>query len=80
MEKIGEPLHPDFQKILRQFQKRYGDKQGLSYFWGWVNNLGLNPDKPYGWRESAESAMDEKTGHCTASRTRLANLILAYQG
>ncbi|MCK4482478.1 hypothetical protein KAU55_04580 [Candidatus Bathyarchaeota archaeon] len=48
MEKIGEPLHPDFQKILRQFQKRYGDKQGLSHFWGWVNNLGLNSDKRYG--------------------------------
>jgi len=49
--KILEPLHADFQKILTQFQQRYGSEKGLQYFWAWASKLGLNPDKPYGWRE-----------------------------
>lgn len=52
VESLGEPLHPDFQKILKQFQWRYGVDQGTDYFKRWVNKLGLNPDKPYGWGES----------------------------
>jgi len=44
---VSEPLHPDFQKILKQFQKRYGVDQGTNYFWAWINKLGLNPEKPY---------------------------------
>ncbi|MCD6528762.1 hypothetical protein J7L06_00520 [Candidatus Bathyarchaeota archaeon] len=41
------PLHPDFQKILDQFIKRYGKEEGERLFWAWVNKMGLNPDKPY---------------------------------
>jgi len=61
MSEISEPLHPDFQKILRQFKKRYGDKQGTSYFYAWVRKMGLDDTKPYG-REAFESynwAQDE---------------------
>lgn len=51
MQKISEPLHPDFQKILQQFIKRYGQAIGTQYFHAWVNQLGLDDTKPYGHRE-----------------------------
>jgi len=47
MQKISEPLHPDFQKILQQFIKRYGQEKGTQYFYAWVNKLGLDDTKPY---------------------------------
>jgi hypothetical protein len=47
MQKISEPLHPDFQKILQQFIKRYGEEKGKQYFYAWVNQLGLDDTKPY---------------------------------
>lgn len=51
MKEVSEPLHPDFQKILTQFQKRYGKTLGSQYFHAWVNKLGLDDTKPYGWQE-----------------------------
>jgi len=47
MQKTSEPLHPDFQKILQQFIKRYGQEKGTQYFYAWVNKLGLDDTKPY---------------------------------
>ena len=47
MQKTSEPLHPDFQKILQQFVKRYGQEKGTQYFYMWINKLGLDDTKPY---------------------------------
>jgi len=41
------PIHPDFEKILKNFIKQYGDKKGREYFYAWINKHNLNPDKPY---------------------------------
>ena len=46
------PLHPDYQKILKAFQMRYGEEEGEHLFWAWVNRLGLQPEKPYRQREA----------------------------
>jgi hypothetical protein len=56
MQKVSEPLHPDFQKILQQFIKRYGQELGKQYFYAWVNQLGLDDTKPYGHREKFQWA------------------------
>ena len=56
MQKISEPLHPDFQKILQQFVKRYGQAIGTQYFHAWVNQMGLDDSKPYGHREKFQWA------------------------
>ena len=45
-------MHPDYQKILKAFISRYGEKEGERLFWAWVNKLGLNPERPYGRREA----------------------------
>lgn len=47
MQKVSEPLHPDFQKILQQFVMRYGKEKGTQYFHMWINQLGLDDTKPY---------------------------------
>jgi len=52
-ESVLEPLHPDFQHILRMFKQRYGEEEGERIFWAWVRKMGLNPDKPYTWPQEA---------------------------
>ena len=54
-EQVLEPLHPDFQKILRMFQQRYGEDEGEQIFWAWVRKRGLDPDKPYTWPQESFS-------------------------
>jgi predicted nucleic acid-binding Zn-ribbon protein len=46
-------MHPDFQKIYRQFMHRYCSGQtvcdkGKNVYYGWLNKLGLDDTKPYG--------------------------------
>ena len=51
--RVGEPRHPDFEKIYRQFMKRYcgsPDKEcekGKSVYYAWLNAHGLDDTKPY---------------------------------
>jgi hypothetical protein len=52
-ESVLEPLHPDFQHILRMFKQRYGEEEGERIFWAWVRKMGLDPDKPYTWPQEA---------------------------
>lgn len=40
-------MHKDFQKILSQFQIRWGDIDGKARFDSWVNKRGLDVNKPY---------------------------------
>lgn len=42
------PRHSDFEKIYRQFIKRYGKEKGEQYYYAWLNKLGLDDTKPYG--------------------------------
>jgi hypothetical protein len=42
------PRHPDFEKIYRQFVKRYGQEKGEQIYYAWLNKLGLDDTKPYG--------------------------------
>ena len=42
------PRHPDFEKIYRQFIKRYGEEKGKRYYYAWLKKLGLDDTKPYG--------------------------------
>lgn len=51
---VGEPRHPDFEKIFRQFMKRYcGSRtvecqKGKTVYYAWLNKLGgLDDTKPY---------------------------------
>jgi len=41
------PMHPDFQKILKQFKDRYGDEEGEDLFYAWLNKRKLDDTKPY---------------------------------
>ena len=51
--RVGEPRHTDFEKIYRQFMKRYcgsPDKEcekGKSIYYAWLNAHGLDDTKPY---------------------------------
>jgi len=42
------PRYPDFEKIYRQFIKRYGREKGEQYYYAWLKKLGLDDTKPYG--------------------------------
>jgi len=44
---VGEPRHPDFEKIYQQFVKRYGAGKGEDYYYAWVKKRGLDDTKPY---------------------------------
>lgn len=48
MSKVKETMHQDFVKILRQFVKRYGQKQGTDYYYTWLNQHGLDDTVAYG--------------------------------
>lgn len=42
--------HPDFQRILDEFVKYYGSKEkGESEYYDWIDELGLDETKPYGY-------------------------------
>lgn len=47
------PRHPDFDKIYRQFMKRYCEdpneecEKGKTVYYSWLNKLGLDDTKPY---------------------------------
>lgn len=43
----AEKMHPDFEKILAQFIKRYGP-EGKEKYHAWLVAMGLNDTKPYG--------------------------------
>ena len=51
--RIGEPRHPDFEKIYRQFMKRYCGspyeecEKGKRVYYAWLNKHGLDDTKPY---------------------------------
>ena len=51
--KVGEPRHPDFEKIYRQFMKRYCGSEdnecerGKRVYYAWLNKMGLDDTKPY---------------------------------
>ncbi len=40
-------MHPDFAKILQQFQQRFGEEDGKARFDGWVQKRGLDTSKAY---------------------------------
>ena len=42
-----EALHPDFERILNNYVKQYGESDGYARFTEWVKKHGLKPDKPY---------------------------------
>lgn len=42
------PRHSDFEKIYRQFIKRYGREKGERLYYKWLTKLGLDDTKPYG--------------------------------
>jgi len=50
---VSEPRHPDFEKIYRQFMKRYCGspdeecERGKRVYYAWLNKLGLDDTKPY---------------------------------
>jgi len=50
---VGEPRHPDFEKIYRQFMKRYCGspdeecEKGRRVYYAWLNAHGLDDTKPY---------------------------------
>ena len=50
---VGEPRHPDFEKIYRQFMKRYCGSEdnecekGKRVYYAWLNKMGLDDTKPY---------------------------------
>jgi len=51
--RIGEPRHPDFEKIYRQFMKRYCGspneecEKGKQIYYAWLKAHGLDDTKPY---------------------------------
>jgi len=51
--RVGEPRHPDFEKIYRQFMKRYCGspdlecERGKQVYYAWLNAHGLDDTKPY---------------------------------
>ena len=51
--RVGEPRHPDFEKIYRQFMKRYCGspdeecEKGKQVYYAWLNAHGLDDTKPY---------------------------------
>jgi hypothetical protein len=47
------PMHPDFQKIWKQFMRRYCGghtvcDKGKQVYYAWLNKLGLDDEQPYG--------------------------------
>jgi len=44
-EKISEPIHPDFQRILRMFIQQYGEDKGRRLYYAWLNKYGLDDTK-----------------------------------
>jgi len=50
---LGEPRHPDFEKIYRQFMKRYCGspdeecEKGKQVYYAWLKAHGLDDTKPY---------------------------------
>jgi len=59
--KIGEPRHPDFEKIYRQFMKRYCGspnkecEKGKQAYYAWLNAHGLDDTKPYRKPQESEA-------------------------
>ena len=51
--RVGEPRHPDFEKIYRQFMKRYCGspndecEEGKRAYYAWLNMHSLDDTKPY---------------------------------
>ena len=41
------PIHPDFQKILNNFIKQYGQKKGKQIYYAWLNKMGYDDTKPF---------------------------------
>ena len=50
------PLHSDFQKILNNYVKQYGAKEGKSFFYAWLNKHGYDDTKAFPGKK-----MDKKT-------------------
>lgn len=42
---IAMPMHKTFKKILDKFRKQYGEEEGTSRFWAWLNSRGLDDTK-----------------------------------
>lgn len=45
-ESIDE-MHPDFEMVLTNYQKHYGEGEGAKKFSDWIEKYGLDPLKPY---------------------------------
>lgn len=41
------PIHPDFQKILKNMIKQYGEKKGKRVYYAWLNRNKLDESKPF---------------------------------
>jgi len=41
------PLHPDFVKILRNMQKKYGKERGRRIYYSWLNKHGYDDTKAF---------------------------------
>lgn len=50
------PKHPDFEKILNQFAKRYGKERGEKFYYSWLNKMQLDDTKPYGTQKKESFA------------------------
>jgi len=59
--RVEEPRHPDFEKIYRQFMKRYCGspdeecEKGKQVYYAWLNAHGLDDTKPYRKPQESEA-------------------------
>ena len=44
---ISEPMSDDFERILQNFIRQYGQEKGKQYYYAWLNKLHLDDTKPY---------------------------------
>ena len=43
---ISEPMSDDFERILQNFIRQYGQEKGKQYYYAWLNKHNLDDTKP----------------------------------